>query len=96
MTFQEQIDNILDEFNFERIHDMMEAVGWTWGSPPEAFVPEVGDLRKAARKHLQSLRTTGLSASGGFTALNDDGVLNLFWGEDSMCFTDGVEPEEGE
>jgi len=93
MTFQEQIDNIMDTFEFGRVHEMMKAVGWGWGEPN--VVPDESELRKSARRHLNDMRSNCISSSGGFTAYKRDGVLNLHWGLDSLVTTDGVEPDDG-
>ena len=91
MTFQEQVDNIMDEFEFERVHEMMEAVDWTWG---DDGVPDVRDIRRAARKRLYALRENSYSVCGGFTAMKDEGVLRLFWGENSTGMTDEEEVDD--
>jgi hypothetical protein len=48
----EIIEDILDEFDFDKVHKVMEFLEWTWykdgvQSPPE--VPTKGELRKKAR-----------------------------------------------
>ena len=49
----ELINEILDEFDFEKVHRTMKALDWTWyGSDG---VPSIGDLRRAARELLQEL-----------------------------------------
>lgn len=49
----EIIDEILDEFDFEKVHRTMKALDWTWyGSDG---VPSIGDLRRQARELLQEL-----------------------------------------
>ena len=66
-----------------------------WGGE-DAHVPDESELRAEARRQLQDLRANAFSASGGFTAMKDDGVLNLFWGEDTLTLTDGIKPEGDE
>ena len=98
MTYQDQIDNILDNFDFARIRTMMKAVDWTWGWDGARHFPDEAELRQSARGHLRNVAGTGneVSCSGGFTAMNLDGVLHLFWGVDSWVWTDGVEPDVSE
>jgi len=91
MTFQEQVDNIMDEFEFERVHEIMKAVNWTW---LDDGVPYVSDLRKEARRHLYALRDIALSSSCGFTAMKINGVLDLYWGLNSLGMTDGEEVDD--
>ena len=47
------IDEILDEFDFERVHQTMKALNWTWHDTDG--VPTIGDLRRQARTLLQEL-----------------------------------------
>jgi hypothetical protein len=47
------IDEILDEFDFERVHQTMKALNWTWVDTDG--VPTIGDLRRQARELLQDL-----------------------------------------
>jgi len=62
---QEMIDDIMDNFDFEKVHDVMEHLGWSWvvpGSNPE--VPDIGTIRRVARKCLRDV-TFNLSNSIG-------------------------------
>jgi hypothetical protein len=68
------IMDCLDEFDFERVHEVMKFLNWTWSDI--ADVPEVSDLRKFCRKYLQNVivgalerKDTGgeyIEACGGF------------------------------
>jgi hypothetical protein len=95
-AIQEQIDEIMDSFNFERVQKIMETLNWEWH---EQGVPDIYSLRTEARKHLkQAAATVGTSGSGGFTAIYMDGKddkpwlrLELHFGIDSM--NDGTEYE---
>ena len=62
---QEMIDDIMDNFDFEKVHDVMEHLGWSWvvsGSNLE--VPDIGTIRRVARKCLRDA-TFNLSNSIG-------------------------------
>jgi hypothetical protein len=53
----EIIADILDEFDFDKVHKVMEFLDWTWfkddmQSPAE--VPTKGDLRKQARRLMNN------------------------------------------
>lgn len=72
------IDEILDEFDFERVHKVMVALDWQWYNT--AGVPSIGDLRRAARSLLQQVvdgKNLRYTATGGFVAYMEDGVLGL-------------------
>ena len=94
MTLQDQIDRIMDNFDFNRVHRMMVAEGREWVC---TGVPDESELRSAARRHLrEAAGPARMCGSGGFLAINEDGVLQLHWGVDTRVLMDGIEPEEGE
>ena len=72
------IDEILDEFDFEKVHRVMQALNWKWHGSPD--VPSIADLRRTARSLLkQVVEVPNLSrtATGGFVAYMECGVLGL-------------------
>ena len=48
----EQVEDILDEFNFQRVQDTMKALNWKYFDSPDAY-PSIGELRKKARGLLK-------------------------------------------
>jgi len=50
---QDKIEEIMDEFNFHRVHLVMEHLEWKWFDANG--VPSHGDIRRAARGLLNSL-----------------------------------------
>ena len=68
MTEEEIIEDILDEFDFQKVHKAMELLEWKWGMPPA--YPSIGELRKTARSLLKCLipHEAGSTATGGFHA----------------------------
>ena len=78
--YRELVDSIMDCFNFERVHEVMVCLNWTWG---EGGVPEVYELRKSARDRLLSLYDENISysESGGFAASKEVD-------EDGTCYVD--------
>jgi len=72
-----EIDEILDEFDFEKVHKVMTALDWEWYSTDG--VPSIAELRREARRLLKDLvngRHQSIS-TGGFTAYMHDGLLGL-------------------
>ena len=82
------IMDCLDEFDFERVHKVMEFLDWTWADAAE--VPDVLALRRNCRKYLQNVvvgalerKDTGgeyIEGCGGFrfeAKLYEDGFLWL-------------------
>jgi len=57
------IDEIMDEFDFEKAHKVMEFLGWNWNNN----VPTIGGMRKVARNLLKE------AAEGDITAIGTGG-----------------------
>jgi len=72
-----EIDEILDEFDFEKVHKVMVALGWEWYDTDG--VPSIAELRKKARHLLKELVNSKHQSigTGGFTAYMHDGLLGL-------------------
>jgi hypothetical protein len=92
-AIQEQIDEIMDSFDFEKVQKIMEALNWEWN---DEGVPDIYSLRTSARKHLKAAaEIKGTSGSGGFTAHYTESKewvrLELYFGLDSI--NDGTEYE---
>ena len=92
-AMQEQIDEIMDTFDFQKAHKMMLAVGSTWG---DEGTPEEYELRARAREFLKQAAKDGYACTGGFTALLEEGVedgkpwvrMSLAFGQNT--FNDGT------
>lgn len=71
------IDEILDEFKFQRVHKAMLALDWKWA--PANETPSIEELRAEAKRLLNELVNSKFKelSSGGFTAYMHDGVLGL-------------------
>lgn len=77
MNNQELIDEILDEFDFERVHKVMVALNWQWHNIDG--VPTIGDLRRNARDLLKTVVHGNhiRVGSGGFYAYKENGTVGL-------------------
>ena len=68
-TEQEDIDEIMDEFDFVKVHKVMEALDWGWGMEG---VPYIGDMRKVVRNLFKTAMAHGenelsyIISTGGF------------------------------
>jgi len=64
MTPQEQIDDILDNFDFDKVHKVMVFLNWKYGGS----VPTVSELKENARGLLKEAVKLDLHwySSGGF------------------------------
>lgn len=88
---QELIDDIMDNFNFEKVHKVMEFLNWTWWNNElkKDINPTIQDIRSDARKKLKRILEENHSSieSGGLVARKyDDGTISLefkieYWGD---------------
>ena len=86
------VDDILNEFDFDKVHDTMVALDWKWAST-QPSVPSIRDLKDTARHLLISVYNLRKNeyqetqpevpvqvATGGFRAIalsNDDGEIDF-------------------
>ena len=72
---QKQIKQIMEEFNFQRVHDAMVALDWTWTG---VGVPSVCQLQDHARYLLNNVKKGHCNNTGGFkTSCDEEGILSL-------------------
>lgn len=76
---EKMINDIIDNFKFEKCRKVMQFLGWTWGMA-DARVPDIEQMKKTSKYLLQSAiegcmadqsckpGVTYLSATGGFKA----------------------------
>ena len=90
-VLENQMDEIMDSFDFRKVSKMMEAADWIWATT-EGRVPDEYELRKEARRLMRYAIKGEDCATGGFRAWVTDGNddngpwtrLNLTFGEDIM------------
>ena len=64
----DEIDYILDTFNFERVHVTMTALDWCWTNPKE--VPTIARLKQCAKHLLDTAYKEQITiATGGLQAV---------------------------
>lgn len=75
--WQEMQDEIMDNFDFDKVHRCMTALDWHWASTNG--VPGKADLRRNARKMLRDCVERNHGGTGGFKVFIDreEGVLTL-------------------
>jgi hypothetical protein len=86
-----QMDEIMDSFDFDKVNKMMCAVDWKWATT-ENEVPDQYELRKSARRLMKQAIAGEDCATGGFRAWVTDGTdrdgawakLNLSFGIDTI------------
>ena len=99
-AIQEQIDEIMDTFDFDKVHDVMKFLDWRWQRAEEP--PDIYEIKQEARERLKQAAKSGGSSTGGFTAYKTESVdektgepfvhLELFFGFQSV--NDGTSYEE--
>ena len=84
----ETIMDIVDNFDYERVHKVMVSLDWQWSTEEGNRVPHINQLRKTSRKMLTETAQKTLTSdskefiigTGGFRCegkLYDDGFLYL-------------------
>lgn len=89
MTTADRINDLLDAFDFERVHRAMRALNWRWGLDP-GEAPTVSDLRRCARL-LRDAKPDDVTSTGGLYVERDkSGDYELSFRIDSLTIgTDG-------
>ena len=76
---KEQIDLVVEEMDYLKIHEGMKAVGWEWSAINRTPTPE--ELRNVAYNILIKLskngRESGIEKMGGFVAKKFNNVYSL-------------------
>lgn len=87
-NYEKQIQDILEYFDFERVHETMIKLNWTWVNSDlkHEYIPEIEELKEHAKERLEKAIKYKWSESGGFIATNRSGVLNLYFVVESTVF----------
>jgi hypothetical protein len=96
-AIQQQIDYIMDTFEFNKVESIMKLLDWKWH---ENELPDEYDIRQHARYCLKMAAGCGGYSTGGFAARKTEGrdedgpwlILNLSFGLDTI--NDGVTYQE--
>lgn len=76
-----QIAEIMDFFDFDKVHKAMVALNWKWAMAEDG-VPQIWELRKEARRLLYQVAFSNceMVSCGGFTASKmEDGLKLSFY-----------------
>jgi hypothetical protein len=84
---EQMIADVMDDFDFDKVHDVMKALGWEWiARTGDGEVPGVWSIAKRAKKLLDEVmeyygdEEHHAISTGGFTAmLEEDGTLSLLF-----------------
>jgi hypothetical protein len=91
---QEQIDSIMDNFDFAKVERVMRMLNLRWvrhprkaDGPDEYYQPDEHDLRRTARKLLKEVaaqQENTFMGQGGFMVHQYGGALSLYFVLESM------------
>lgn len=84
-----QVNSLLNEVDFDKIHTVMEKLNWTWNSIDDK-IPDALNLYIVARDLLYDAIENGSAATGGFYAEcieeeDDKAELSLKFCVEDIC-----------
>lgn len=76
-----ELTQVIDSFDFNKVHSHMKETGWRWASAPKMGVPTLNDLKATARylltRVIQDKADTIHWARGGFVAHKSPSGIKL-------------------
>ena len=80
-NYKQQIKDILENFDFEHVHESMLALHWHYSDYLEnkQYIPDIQELKNTAQHCLERAVKYQFSETGGFLAVHSGGVLNLYF-----------------
>ena len=78
-NYDEQIEEIMNNFDFHKVRTVMRVMGWTWHE--DEHPPSIGRLRETALKLLTKLKDKDsiINSTGGFEAIKFEEELHLYF-----------------
>lgn len=72
MDIVERIGNVMDNFDFDRVKKVMDALEWGWAVDNPEYsgqteIPELSDIRKMARKLMKEAYELSVKEGCGYT-----------------------------
>ena len=66
--FQKEIDEVLKEFNYEKVHKTMQVLDWKWYHPGEdgTKVPSIDEIKYRAKTLLQEAAESAVLTKGEY------------------------------
>lgn len=87
-TQQEWIDEVMDEFDYDKVQKVMEFLNWTWMTIDGTLT--VSDLKRSTRKNLHETFTGATLAKSNFRTGTGGFVIEVEWSKDLDC-VDSIE-----
>jgi hypothetical protein len=71
-NLKDQIELVMDRFDFARVHNVMTLLDWRWGAGKDSGVPSIREIRACAlsilKEAVERCEIGGFIATGGFRA----------------------------
>ena len=77
---QEQIDDIMDGFDFDAVSKCMVLLEWEWASEngvDRSEIPDIFEIKKQARRLLRRVDVGSITTGGLKVAIDEDNCLTL-------------------
>lgn len=70
---------ILKNFDFEKVHEVMNHLKWVWYDNDEYKVPTVKELKRSAKELIKQIKKADVDciATGGFEVRKDKDIITL-------------------
>lgn len=70
---------ILKNFDFEKVHEVMNHLNWVWYNNEEYKVPSVKELKRVAKELIKQIKKADVDciSTGGFEVRKDKGAITL-------------------
>lgn len=92
-AWQDRIDEIMDGFDFRKVHSVMQLLDWRWKLDDGFVIPTEFQIRRCARTVLRDAIRNGVQGAcktGGLAARRDGEYIelsfevDLYWAEPSQ------------
>ncbi len=75
------IDDIIENFDWQKVRNYMVDTGWTWGMGDGAYVPTIKQMKDQVRRMYQNMKKEDLqiTGTGGFHMYRNEEEYWLFF-----------------
>lgn len=85
IEYQDDIDDLIDNFDFDKVETVMQALDWKWSNGDKTLsVPTIPRMRKTARNILREAAKMAIQTKQGYSVATGGFFAHVY------------EPKEGE